>query len=540
MVDNPGPARSLAVKEQGLLASAAIEHQLARRLSEAISCYAAAHARAPLGFGLLMNWSIALQQSDRTTEALQVCDAALALNAQSAVAHGHRGDILLGSGDAARSIDSYRRALAIDPAFLPALRNLADAAIRLGLLSEAEKALSRAVDLDSSIAMLFSDLAGVRHQLGMFEAALRAADRAIDLDPGTIPAHYNRGLALESLRRYDDALAAFDRVRTLDPTHVEARWNSALIHLRCGRPGRGWPLYEARKQRNGFNLDHIARRTLPPWQGPGDRSGTGRLLVLSEQGLGDTLQFCRFVSLLPGLGIRPTVVVQDPLVTLIERSLNLPVVSRDRLPDLAAYDFHADLLSLPGLLEGLAIRPWLDAKPYLVPDEARVTMWRHRLADLKEPRIGLMWRGRRNPALAQRSIPADEFFSALPKHATYFTLQQTVSTEEIGLARKAGLDVHVSQHLDFEEAAALIANLDLVISIDTSMAHLSGALGQETWLLIPEHCDWRWGTGNDNSAYSKLRLFQSCSKASWSDALGQLTEALNERITPKTKDLSGA
>jgi tetratricopeptide (TPR) repeat protein len=534
LADNPRPASPLAVNEQGLLANAAIEHHLAGRLSDAIFCYAAAHARAPLAFGLVLNWSIALQQSGRTAEALQVCDVALALNPQSAPAHGHRADILLGSGDAARSLDSYRRALSIDPAFLPALRNLADAAIRLGLLSEAEEALSRAGDLDPTSAMLLSDLSGVRHQLGMFEAALTAADRAIDLDPGTVPAHYNRGLALESLRRYDEALACFDRVRTLDPAHVEARWNSALIHLRCGRHDRGWPLYEARKERTGFDRDHIARRALRPWRGPGDRSdagliNAGRLLVLSEQGLGDTLQFCRFVSLLPGLGIRPTLVVQDPLVTLIGRSLDLPVVSRDRLPDLSGYDYHADLLSLPGLLEGLATPPWLDAKPYLVADEARVATWRHRLADLSQPRIGLMWRGRRNPMLAERSVPAGELFAALPKHATFFTLQQSVTLEEIALARSAALEVQVTQHLDFEDAAALITNLDRVVSIDTSIAHLSGALGQETWLVIPENCDWRWGTGNDNSAYSNLRLFQSHSSASWSDVLGQLTEALNER-----------
>ena len=517
------------------LVRTALEHHCSGRPQEAAAHYEAAYQLGGLDVDLLMNWSIALRQLDRLADALQVCDVALQNDARSKAAHGHRGDLLLQAGALPDAIEAYQAALSIDPQFLPALRNLANVCIRVGKIEDAERALTRASALEPESVPLLADLAGLRHQLGLREPALQAATHAVTLDPLCVPAQYNRGLILESMCRYEEAIAAFEAVLAVDPSHIEARFSSALIHLRFGRFKQGWPLYEARKLRTAFDRNHVARRQLPAWRGLEDPLPNDRILVIAEQGLGDTLQFCRFVPRLAHLGTRPTLVVQDPLVSIIRRSLDVPVASRDQLPELEQFDCYVDLLSLPGILgEPLGPSEQRTTPPYLRADPQRAAEWGERFKAVRRPLVGLMWRGRRNPAMAERSLLSSELFAVLPKHATYFALQQNVRLHERADAQSVGIDLWACPNLDFEDAAAVIVNVDLVITVDTSVAHLAGGLGQTTWLLLPDRCDWRWGHSLGPSySYSSVRMFKNRfgDLSAPHDLLQTLKAAIQDRIS---------
>lgn len=356
--------------------------------------------------------------------------------------------------------------------------------------------------------------------------------------------HNNWGVVLQKLRRFTEALDSFDLAIRLDPHYVSPHLNKAMCLLSLGQFEEGWRLYEWRWQNAQWAS---SRRHFPQplWLGDAGIAGIAdiadiagkRLLVYAEQGLGDTLQFCRYLFLLHEAGVRLTFEVPASLVALLSC---LPVTLRTaETHDAQAaddIDYQCPLLSLP-----LAMKTRLESIPlpsaYLHAPADKQALWRERMPRSAKLRIGVVWAGA--PAHqndAQRSISLDLFLQLMQEDLDYYVLQKQLSKQEkthIAVMRSFGKSLHVlaDQLGDFADTAAVIAELDLVITVDTSVAHLAGALGKPVWILLPYEADFRWmQERRDSPWYASARLFRQAQPGDWTTVLREVKIALKERM----------
>ncbi len=477
----------------------------------------------------------------RWAEALADYDRAVALRPDGAASYWNNRGLALGELSRwAEAAESFIKALALDPAFADAHANLSVAQRRLGrfdvALDSADRAL--AVQPDHPPALTTRGLALAA--LGRFEAALESHERALALRPGYLQALNNAGVALDALGRTDEALVRFDAALALDPGFAEAEFNSGLALLRAGRWLEGWRRHEARWRRKGEPGPTYPDATL--WLGPAnDQALEGRTILLhAEQGLGDTLQFCRYASAVKALGARVILEAQPPLKTLLSGLAGVDEVIGIGEP-VPPFDRHTPLLSLPLALSkppppahsrdsGDEVFP---SPPYLVADLARQAIWRAHLPPSGGCRIGLVWAGSAaHGADRHRSLPvhalAPLITAARNVGAQIVSLQKEVRAADIAWLAQAPDLLRVEEQLtDFAETAALIATCDLVISVDTSVAHLAGALGRPLWLLLPKPCDWRWMSDREDTPwYPRARLFRQTRPGDWAEVLDRTAQAL--------------
>jgi Tetratricopeptide repeat len=350
---------------------------------------------------------------------------------------------------------------------------------------------------------------------------LQAYDRAIALDEGYADAHCNRGVVLNDLKRLDEALAGYDRAIALDPAHAAAHCNKSFTLLLRGDLAAGWPLYEWRWRLPGVGREKPAT-TARLWTG--DEDLTGRTILLrAEQGLGDTLQFCRYVPRVAALGAAVILEAQRPLLNLLADLDGVSQLVVEGAP-LPKHDYHCPLLTLP-----LAMGTRLDTIPcapaYLRSDPAKVTEWQARLGERREPRVGLVWSGSAgNRNDRNRSIPLTELWRHLPGGFHYVSLQKDLRAADAeALQATPALWNPAEELLDFSDTAALCECMDVVVCVDTSVAHLCGALGKRTWLLLPFSPAWRWLLDRDDSPwYSSVTLYRQHETGRWAQVLERL------------------
>ncbi len=391
--------------------------------------------------------------------------------------------------------------------------------------SDALQSYDAAIALEPDDGELFTNRSTALSALKRYDEALAACDRAVALQPSLAQAHVNRGNVLMILTRFDEAEAAFGRALELKPDHAGAAWNKSLLLLKTGRFEQGWRLHEARKLTDepvgtGFE-DH------PLWLGE-DRKGQ-TVLLHWEQGLGDTLQFCRYAKRVKAAGMKPLLLVQAPLKAVVQTlDPGIPVFAEGEA--LPAFDAHTPLLSLP-LAFGATTLADIPAEPrYLAADPGRVAQWRARLRPTSKPRVGIAWSG--NPAHANdhnRSVPLEALAPLLAADVDWTCLQKDLPDSD----RQAlgGIAWFGPELGDFGDTAALIELMDLVITVDTSAAHLAGALGKPVWLLLPTSSDWRWMTERaDTPWYPDMRLFRQAAAGDWSGMAGEVRAALDERL----------
>jgi Tetratricopeptide repeat/Glycosyltransferase family 9 (heptosyltransferase) len=366
-------------------------------------------------------------------------------------------------------------------------------------------------------------------QQGDFARALAGYDRVIAVKPDLADAHSNRGASLAALNRWNEALADFDRAIAIEPRHVEAHLARAIIWLVQGDFARGWAEYEWRwqtpygralRERKGFSQ--------PLWLGAEDIAGK-TILLYCERGLGDTLQFCRHVKLVRDLGAIVFLQVQEPLVEVLAQIEGAARVLPDTVPP-PPFDMHCPLLSLP-----LALKIELATVPsgtYLSALPAKIAGCRAKLRESRKPRIGLAWRGDPdNPIDRRRSLALSQLLPYLPEGFHYFSLQKDLSQSELGVVAAHPIDFHLGQELSFPETAALIECLDLVISVDTSIAHLSAALGRRTWILLPFHPDCRWLLDRSDSPwYPSVTLYRQVHGGDWHGVLTRIAADLRRDL----------
>jgi tetratricopeptide (TPR) repeat protein len=396
---------------------------------------------------------------------------------------------------------------------------------RLGQSHAAERAYREALRVKPDYADAWTNLGNLLRDRDDMHGALLAFQHAMRCAPGTPAPAYNLGVALEHFGLHDGALQS---AVECDPGHVDAHWNGALGLLRAGRFEEGFREYEWRFRRNEPAPRACAQ---PVWDG---RSLQGRtLLVWAEQGFGDALQFLRFVPDAVARGGRVVLEVTDGLQGLAARMPGIAqVIVRGTQPP--AFDTHVALMSLPHVLNLAPARA-----PYLRADHASTALWGQRVAScILEPghelAVGLVWAG--NPAL-RNSRERSPGFAAVRRlldipGLRIFSLQTGAGRDELQDASLPSNLIDVADAIDsFDDTAALIANLDVVVTCDTAVAHLAGALGKPTFVMLPHTPDWRYGLAAETTAwYPSMRLFRQTSRGDWTDVLSRVSRALEESV----------
>ena len=470
-------------------------------------------------------------QSGGEDTVLAAALAAAARQPDDADAQFELGNALLSRGRAREALGPYQRALELRPGWAPALTNYGLVLRDLGQIEAAFEIQSFVCTHFPDFVTGFTNLGFVQQRLGLYREAVETFRHAVGLAP-TGGSWANLAQALHLARREDEAAETFARALALAPDHPTIHYNYALLLLQQGDYARGWAEYGWRR-RGGV-------RTLPPrplpeplWDGSPLAGRT--LLLYAEQGLGDTLQFIRFVERVPKDGGRVVVEAQAPLLPLLREMTAIDVLIPAGAP-LPSFDCHLPLLSLPEILGPVRADP-VTPGPYLAADPARRAVWRARLTRPGQMRIGLAWAG--NPGQAgdsQRSVEAALLIDALADpRVALFSLQKDLrpSDAETLFVRSdrivaLGPDLH-----DFADTAAAVAELDLVICVDSSLAHLAGGLGRPAWVLVRYAPDWRWWYRHEDSPwYPSLRLFHQQAPLDWPEVLGRVATALGERLGP--------
>jgi hypothetical protein len=398
-----------------------------------------------------------------------------------------------------------------------------------GHARQAVELISQAISLRGAVPAYYNNLGEAYRTLGQHAEAIAAYNHALVLDPHFAEAHNNLGTIYKNQGRLAEALACFDRAIACHGDYANARYNRALLWLSLGDYARGWPEYEWRWKRAEFRRPALDE---PHWDG--SPLGGRTLLVRAEQGLGDTVQFIRYVPLLQAQGNNLVVEVQAELVELLSQSGIGPLVPQQA--PLPRFDVHASLLSLPSLL-GTRLDTIPSTVPYLSASAARVLAWQRKLADRGRVTIGIAWQGNpRSPLEPGRSIPLAEFepLARVPG-VQLVSLQKGFGSEQIPALAGRFPVLDLSAQLDqaggaFVDTAAVMRHMDLVITSDSAVAHLAGALARPVWVVLPAAAEWRWMRDRSDSPwYPTMRLFRQSRQADWSSVLGEVADELTRR-----------
>jgi tetratricopeptide (TPR) repeat protein len=462
-------------------------HQ-AGKLRDAIAIYRRLLARAPLFAEAWRSLGEALRLTGQLPDAVEACRQAAILRPDMAAAHHELGRVLYQLGNVDQAIASYRSALQHGDA--PEYHNNLGAALQAS-----------------------GDVAG----------AAAEYRRAIALRPDYAQAHNNLGSALKNLEQFDEAAAALNRAMEIKPDYAAAHWNLGLLRLLRGDWAGGWPEYEWRWKVTELNPPRVISAK-PRWDG-GDLHGK-RILLYTEQGFGDAMQFIRYVPQVVQRGGKVILCCQPELLPLLKtvEGIDQAVVMGQEVSE---FDAHFPLMSLP-MLFGTTPQNVPASVPYLRPDPEKVQAWSRKLEGETRMKIGLVWEGLSTHWHDRARSMTPEILAPLARArpARFISLQK----KRPGRAQSSGapeMDDWTDELADFSDTAALTANLDLVISVDTAVAHLAGALGKPTWVLLPRVPDWRWMLQRSDSPwYPTVRLFRQKTIGDWQAPIEEIASAL--------------
>ena len=475
----------------------------------------------------LCNLGIGLHNLGRLDEALASYDRAISLNPGYAMAYNNRGNTLLNLDRQKEALASFDQAIALEPNYAEAYNNRGNILREFMRLDEALASFDRAIALNSNYAVAHCNRGSTLADLGLPDDALVSFDRAIALDRDYAGAHCHRGGVLLDLKRLDEALASCDRAIALDPGLVDAYFRKSLVRLLTGDFAEGLELYEwrwktAAHKRNARNFSQ------PLWTGDQPLAGK-TLLVHAEQGLGDFVQFCRYAPMALSLGAKVVIEVPKRLLPLL-LTLKGDFIFVEKGRPLPDFDLHCPVMSLP-----LAFKTRLETipaeVPYLFADPDKRQEWRRRLGDKTRPRIGLVWSGNpQHKSDRSRSIALKRFAPLLQLPFEFHSLQIEIQPEDAAaLPEFPQLRTHRDDQNDFSDAAALIAAMDLVITVDTAVAHIAGALGKPVWILLPWVPDWRWLLERSDSPwYPTATLFRQPAMDDWSSVIAEVSDRLSQ------------
>ncbi|GAA5149624.1 tetratricopeptide repeat protein [Prosthecobacter algae] len=547
----------------GINIEAALELHRSGRVQEACTIYAILLQAEPGSAVALQGLATAHAQRGDFVVAVELFDRALKLKPDYAEAHANRGNVLRCLARFEEALECYHRATELKPVFAEAynsrgvvlrdLKRLEEALANheraieikpdyanawmnrgivlreMGRYQEALSSYEQVIEMRPEDAQTFNYQGMVLYRLERYEEALASYRQAIRLRPDYAEAHYHHSLALRETLRVTEAVESCDRAIQVRPSYAEAWWNRAELLILAGDYPRGWRTFSWRWRSAEYGK--VLRQFVQPlWDGTEDIAGK-TLLVTLDGGFGDTLQFCRYVSLVVQRGADVILEVQAGLLTLMQGSFdNVCIITNgQRLP---AFDCSCPLMNLPGAF-ALAMKDIPARLPYLQAPRKQVETWVRRLGTRTRPRIGLVWSGSTEHSNdRQRSMTLATMAALLDCDAEFHCLQKQV--RDVDRQAIVDLPIHTWEEelSNFSETAGLIMALDLVISVDTSVAHLAGALGRPVWVMLPHVPDMRWLLERDDSPWYPeiMRLFRQPSRGAWPRVIARVSEELNRFI----------
>jgi tetratricopeptide (TPR) repeat protein len=499
------------------------------RSAEAVACYRTAIGRAPGLAALWTNLGSALREADLLDDARDALLRATELDPGSATAHLNLGNVLRAQGNAAAALGAFECAESCQPGDAAVVASQGLALKDMGSFGEAITAFRRALTIAPANAEIQYNLGNTLRLAGDLDGAAAALGEAVRLNPAHVAAWCNVGVVEREAGELDAAVAAFDAAISINPDCADAHWNRAIALLLAGRWQEGFRAYTSRWAATGTKS---YAPDAPSWDGA---PLNGRRIVLwAEQGLGDAIQFARYVPLVAARGGRVTVMVHAPLMRLFESLAGveavLPLDAERVANDWSgpACDFQVALMDLPAIF-GTTPETVPDA-PYLSAPGTAEGALAGALDVLPKDvrRVGIVWAG--NPDHANdfnRSLPA-HFVAELGKLPGVGLISFQKGKHTVTAASALPLVADLAPHLDdFSATAAAIEAMDLVITVDTALAHLAGALGKPTWLLLPHAPDWRWLLNRDDSPwYPTMRLYRQATPGDWSTVIGRVVDDL--------------
>ncbi|MGH8673447.1 MAG: tetratricopeptide repeat protein [Burkholderiales bacterium] len=475
-----------------------------------------------------LNMMAAIAADERKTdEGMRWARLAMAVDPTAPAPHYSMGRLCQGAGRLAEAEAHYRRSLELQPDQPKALNNLGAVLHMQGRLDLAVASYRRALELDPELAQANQNLASITRELPAAEKAVAGFLRQLRDNPKDAEAHANLGNVYRELGRHREAIASFADALACDPEFAEAHFARSFELLLCGEYTEGWKEFEWRWKVKALNspMRHVLQ---PLWDGRDLPGGT--VLLHSEQGFGDTLQFVRYAPLVAQRCGRVMLECQPELVRLLARTAGLRGVyaAGERLP---SFDAHLPLMSLPRVFNTrIESIPW--DGPYIQADTARAAPWRSFLAS-SGTKIGLNWAGRPQQWDDRKRSVTLAMLAPLMRapDANFYSLQKGEAAAQATSApqgmRLADLGKYIG---DFADTAAIVRELDLVITVDTSVAHLAAAMGVPTWVLVSYAPDWRYHLEReDNPWYPSMRLFRQKTDGDWPAVIERLAAALAER-----------
>lgn len=470
----------------------ALDERREGRHAEAEALLRSAMALAPERASIRINLCGALIDQGKHAEALPICQALVQECPDQAVCWHRLSVCEVARGLRQEALTSIERCLELEPDNLPALFQ------KVELLLKNDNA----------------------------EAALQTASRLVELAPDDLNAHLAMTAVHDARRDFQAELASRQRIVELSPHKSTARWYLALAQLMTGDLAQAWQNAEARWTATP-PVHSRYEGTAPRWDGKSGLKGK-RPVVWAEQGLGDCIQFLRYLPAFLQSGNEVVLQVPEALCQLLGEAFDVHVVSE--LQTLPAHDFHLPLWSLPACMDEPG---YLPAPLRLSPPDAIRESWQRRLGQRVRPRVGLMWQGNvDNPHIPNRSITLPELAPILELPFEFHCVSNVIKDEDLEWLDKQSLCVHphVNDIQNLADTAGLLSQLDLLVTIDTSIAHLGPSLGMPTWVLLLLDADWRWGPDEPSPWYPESRLFRQQRRGDWTQVVAALREALVERF----------
>lgn len=529
---------------------------------EAGRCFEEAVRIFPTFAGAWCDLGVVRRRLGRTDDAIFAFRQAIQLDAGNAAAHFNLGNALKSKGDLFGAVASYTKSIEADPKSEKAYVNLSNLLIENNQLDRAEDVLLGAVEALPESPAVWLNMDVLRHNQGRDNEALEAVEKTIALAPDNDQAHSNRATTLARLGRFEDALDAHERalalapnnpshliglcntlramgnyekaletcekIIELEPNNAEARVTKGLVLLLFGDFETGTKEYDWRWKTDEMRIPDLGASV---WNGEPLQGKT--ILVYGEQGLGDTIQFARYIPKLAAQGATVILQCRPQLIRLLRSVEGTSAVGPwgAAVKDL---DFHAPLLNLMRTL-GTTMDTIPDDVPYVAPDETDLEGWYQRLGDKAELQVGVAWAGSpTHKGDKQRSIEIEVLKPLFDFPDVQFFSLQKHDRRNAGTVPDGVADLAVDLH-DFADTAAAIACLDLVITVDTAVAHLAGALGKPVWVMLPFVPDWRWLLDRDNSPwYPTMKLYRQPNPGDWDSVIGEVRQDLeNYCATPQ-------
>ena len=437
---------------------------------------------------IMFNMGLALQSQNNILGALDIYQQAIKLKTNFFEAMNARGTAFHALGRYEDAIVSYQQSIAINPNVPDAHNNLGISLLALNRALEAEKAFEKSISLNPKNPQPHNNLGLALKKLNKINESIVSFSQAISLNEQYADAYSNRGMSYQAQKNTTAALRDFDECKKLDPNHADNNWNKSLLKILIGDFEEGWRLYEWRWM--SFARGNVRKFNAPLWLENEPLNGK-TILIYPEQGMGDFIQFCRYVTMLSALGAKVILEAPPALVTLASTIKgNIKVIESGKLVE--HIDYQCPVMSLP-----LAFKTTLASipkeVPYLFTDQEKFKAWEALLGVKSRPRVGLAWSGAKGQANDHnRSMRLAHLLPLLDLPFEFHSLHKEVRPEDEGTLTQTSIKDHREHLIDFSDTASLIAHMDLVISVDTSVAHLAGALDKKVFILLSFNADYRW------------------------------------------------